>query len=263
MGVSRNDSDETRLRVPQQTLPELCRDISASDFSPQTLCSIEHHQQPTSTPAPFERFPVDIFYEILRWLEPLDLLQCARVSKRCRAVTLSPDAKPYWAAALRNVPGLPERAPDISEPRYAFLVFERFCEVCGAEGQLEVSYSYGCRLCGKCWEARYPHGFQLMVGAFLSIDHAVFELLPIFGVVFDKFDDFEDAWSDIAAKRFISNLRYSKTEFETVAAKYLRLRSDKAALAGFVAERKALVLERYKREFDVLKWKQSSQRSGS
>ncbi len=69
--------------------------------------------------------------KIVSHMEPKDLLQLSRASKELRVLLLSnKNTRHLWVAARNNVvPPLPDCPEDMSEPRYAFLVFERFCEV--------------------------------------------------------------------------------------------------------------------------------------
>jgi hypothetical protein len=66
-------------------------------------------------------------------LQPRDILHLSRVSTDFRALFMSRSAKHIWVAARTNVPGLPDCPEDLSEPRYAHLVFERNpCDVLGS-----------------------------------------------------------------------------------------------------------------------------------
>ncbi|KAK0213187.1 hypothetical protein DFS33DRAFT_1482926 [Desarmillaria ectypa] len=71
--------------------------------------------------------PVDIWFEIFGWLEPIDLLQLARSTKDIRKVLISRSSASGWKAARSNIPGLPEPAPGMSEPAWANLIFTLRC----------------------------------------------------------------------------------------------------------------------------------------
>ena len=63
--------------------------------------------------------------QIGKHLQPLDLLRLIRVSRHFRAIFTSKLSRRIWIAARANVEGLPDCPPDLSEPEYAFLVFDR------------------------------------------------------------------------------------------------------------------------------------------
>lgn len=69
--------------------------------------------------------------QIVRQLEPVDLLQLCRVSKAFRAVLLDKPAHTLWVAARKNVDGapVPDPPPHLSEPKLACLLFESHCLV--------------------------------------------------------------------------------------------------------------------------------------
>ena len=69
-------------------------------------------------------------------MEPLDLLNLARTSKDFRHLLMSKSSAAFWKAARKNVDGLPDCPPFMSEPAYANLLFCAFCHVCGAYSPL-------------------------------------------------------------------------------------------------------------------------------
>jgi hypothetical protein len=69
----------------------------------------------------------------------MDILHLARTSLNIRAILMSRDSAHIWATA-RSVVGMPECPPDLSEPQYASLMFERTCFVsCHAQLLMEFS----------------------------------------------------------------------------------------------------------------------------
>ncbi|KAF9644141.1 hypothetical protein BDM02DRAFT_3103424 [Thelephora ganbajun] len=74
------------------------------------------------------KMPLDVFYEIVSYLHPLDILQLARASLGIRATLMSKNSVRVWITARRMI-GMPECPPDLSEPQYASLVFEHICFV--------------------------------------------------------------------------------------------------------------------------------------
>ena len=83
-----------------------------------------------NSPPPFvlPRSSLDVS-QVIGWLNPLDLLHIARVSKDLRNLLMSKDNNRLWKAARRNVPGLPDCPSVLSEPRYAAYIFDQYCFV--------------------------------------------------------------------------------------------------------------------------------------
>ena len=68
-------------------------------------------------------------FQVLSHLEPMDLLRLALVDKTFQRFLMSKNSAFLWKAARRNVPGLPEILPGMSEPAYAHLMFSPLCQV--------------------------------------------------------------------------------------------------------------------------------------
>ena len=66
--------------------------------------------------------------KIVSILHPLDILHLARTSLNIRVLLMSKTSARVWIAARRML-NMPECPPDLSEPQYASLVFERICFV--------------------------------------------------------------------------------------------------------------------------------------
>ncbi|KAG8772957.1 hypothetical protein FRC12_002815 [Ceratobasidium sp. 428] len=75
--------------------------------------------------------PLDVFTEIASYLYPLDILFLARTTKYFRKLLMHQSAQHIWHAAERNVPGLPEGPPHMSEPAYIAMIFIKGCTYCG------------------------------------------------------------------------------------------------------------------------------------
>ncbi|OSC98615.1 hypothetical protein PYCCODRAFT_1417511 [Trametes coccinea BRFM310] len=115
--------------------------------------------------------PMDVFFEILSKLHPLDLLHVSRVSKQLRAVVLSRKSRFLWSASLTSVDELPPCPEDMSEPAYAALLFTRTCTLCGATNASWVDYAIRLRLCKSCRESHIRTG-----GYILSSERLPYEL---------------------------------------------------------------------------------------
>ncbi|KAJ8092082.1 hypothetical protein PM082_024322 [Marasmius tenuissimus] len=73
--------------------------------------------------------PLEVVLEVFRNLNPLDILRLSRTSKDLRRVLLSSSSRSVWQDALRNA-GCPPIPEDISEPRFAALLFDSICHFC-------------------------------------------------------------------------------------------------------------------------------------
>ena len=71
----------------------------------------------------------DVTIQVFQHLGPYDLLRLARTTRGLRRFLLSPTTAPLWRTSRANVPGLPDCPQDLSEPHYAYLMFELICHV--------------------------------------------------------------------------------------------------------------------------------------
>ncbi|KAI0338129.1 hypothetical protein BDW22DRAFT_813135 [Trametopsis cervina] len=135
-----------------------------------------------SIPAPHQhrRIPhAEIYFVIMAYLHPTDLLRLSRVSKWFRAMLMSRSSKCMWAAARKNVDGLPAPPSVVSEPKYAALVFEQTCFGCGSTHAVRVSFALGIRFCTTCWDTHVVDGLYLQrLYQGLTSEDLVFALLP-------------------------------------------------------------------------------------
>ncbi|KAK0205978.1 hypothetical protein DFS33DRAFT_546965 [Desarmillaria ectypa] len=95
--------------------------------------------------------PLDILLEIFSHLDPHDLLHLCRTSKPLRAILLDRSTLSVWKRARRNLENLPDIIDDLSEPRYASLLFDKHCQLCLASARLSyVQWSARTRCCNDC-----------------------------------------------------------------------------------------------------------------
>lgn len=83
----------------------------------------------TAIPSPQPCYVLLTAFQILRLLEPRDLLNLARTSKPFRELLMSRSSASMWKAARENVEGLPDCPAHLSEPAYANLCFFPYCHV--------------------------------------------------------------------------------------------------------------------------------------
>ncbi|KAH0829105.1 hypothetical protein J3R83DRAFT_2571 [Lanmaoa asiatica] len=74
---------------------------------------------------------LDVLFLIAAYIHPIDLLNLARTCKSLRALLMDKSSVFVWKSARRQVKGLPDCPPDLTEPEYANLVFYARCHGCG------------------------------------------------------------------------------------------------------------------------------------
>ncbi|CAE6419087.1 unnamed protein product, partial [Rhizoctonia solani] len=103
----------------------------------------------------FMNLPVDVFVKIASYFQPQDLLALSRVNSFLRRLLLSRElSEPIWRSARSNIAGLPPCPKEISEPRYAKLLFSKICTSCGARAIHNMDPILLERLCAKCKGAK-------------------------------------------------------------------------------------------------------------
>ncbi|EAU88068.2 hypothetical protein CC1G_10841 [Coprinopsis cinerea okayama7 len=94
--------------------------------------------------------PLDLTYEIMGHLHPLDLLHLARTNKELRRIVMSRSSTSVWMQARSNVDAVPDCPFDMSEPQYASLLFEPYCHYCSASNVQTVIWEARIRCCKRC-----------------------------------------------------------------------------------------------------------------
>ncbi|KAK0486365.1 hypothetical protein IW261DRAFT_1455107 [Armillaria novae-zelandiae] len=93
--------------------------------------------------------PLDILFEIFSKLDPLDLLRLTRTTKDLRALLLQRSSTFVWKRARQNIEGLPPLPEDLSEPKFAHLAFDKYCENC-LRYTPYVQWEPRTKFCRKC-----------------------------------------------------------------------------------------------------------------
>ena len=70
-----------------------------------------------------------VYRKVLYRLRPLDLLRVSRINKAFRDFLMRRSSMHVWMEARKNILGLPEPFPGMSEPAYASLCFDSLCQV--------------------------------------------------------------------------------------------------------------------------------------
>lgn len=100
-------------------------------------------------------------------LRPVDLLNLSRASKGFRALLMNKGSATYWKASRRNIDGLPECPPFLSEPAFADLCFGSHCHGCCKPCARILLWVFLKRYCSNCKNARVVKKRSLPPDAFV------------------------------------------------------------------------------------------------
>ncbi|RDX45734.1 hypothetical protein OH76DRAFT_1357290, partial [Lentinus brumalis] len=93
--------------------------------------------------------------QIASHMHPLDIIQLSLASRSLRTILTLRQSRVTWLRASNAIPELPPCPDDMSEIRYAMLVFGVHCFSCGAKDAFSVDYALRVRYCENCYNARY------------------------------------------------------------------------------------------------------------
>ncbi|KAI0702400.1 hypothetical protein C8T65DRAFT_264045 [Cerioporus squamosus] len=122
--------------------------------------------------------PPEMVVEIASHMHPLDLLNYSRTCQSNRRILLSRGSRTAWNEALAAIPDLPPCPPDMSQPKYAALVFDCHCFACGARDAYSVDYALRVRFCETCYAANVSNGTELFRDVPRDVRDAVLLLVP-------------------------------------------------------------------------------------
>ncbi|KAF7973607.1 hypothetical protein HWV62_14774 [Athelia sp. TMB] len=102
--------------------------------------------------------PLDVLFEILSYLLPLDILHLSRTTKQFRRVLMNKANVFIWKAARENVPDChakyPKSFPDMNEAQMTRLAFDPHCYVCSKPNCRTIDWELRLRICSKCVTTR-------------------------------------------------------------------------------------------------------------
>ncbi|KAG8908275.1 hypothetical protein FRB99_007808 [Tulasnella sp. 403] len=139
------DSTNVKTVVNAPASPPNKRQRKAKIVVPE----VEERGDPNSLHS-FSNVPVEVFSEICQYLALLDIRNLAVTTRRFYQVLMSKDAKRIWQTACQNTPGIPECPPDMTEPQFAYFLYEIDCTKCNNRGT-RIDFFYRTRLCGRCY----------------------------------------------------------------------------------------------------------------
>ncbi|BGP48787.1 hypothetical protein JCM10450v2_004663 [Rhodotorula kratochvilovae] len=97
----------------------------------------------------FSSLPLDVLHQICGQLDPGSLLSIAQSSKAVHKTLYNRASAPVWLAARRAV-GLQDLEEEMDEPKYAWLVQGKACEICGSSARsTETDHYLRIRACSE------------------------------------------------------------------------------------------------------------------
>lgn len=108
-----------------------------------------------SVPATYSPI-LTIIPQIFGYLHPMDVLNLSRTTKPLRSILLGRHAGGVWRSALGSVRALPSCPSDMTEPEYASLAFDDWCQV----SLSSVHSGIGVLLALRCPETPAPSRAQ-------------------------------------------------------------------------------------------------------
>ncbi|KAF8421548.1 hypothetical protein L210DRAFT_3572594 [Boletus edulis BED1] len=114
---------------------------------PQASFKRRRHRKPK--PGAFFELNLDVLFLIAEYLHPKDLLSLSRTCQSLRELLMDESSTLVWKTARRQVDGLPDCPPDLTEQEYADLVFDARCHMCGRRVRTVLWY-IRCRYCADC-----------------------------------------------------------------------------------------------------------------
>ncbi|RPD57601.1 hypothetical protein L226DRAFT_610638 [Lentinus tigrinus ALCF2SS1-7] len=188
--------------------------------------------------------PLDVLIEIFGFLHPRDLLNLARTTREFRDFLMSRDAISFWKASRKQVEGLPDPPPGVSEPAYANFLFFNYCHGCLKTGShVMIYWKFLARYCKACKTDCLVSNTYKATGAIMSEFRA---LVPsersILNAVTLKDGRHYYLW-------------YQKAEVDQLAEQYnALLKSEPDKRRAFVLERIASVEQRHKMAAALDEW---------
>ncbi|KAH9922967.1 uncharacterized protein B0H18DRAFT_498915 [Fomitopsis serialis] len=126
----------------------------------------------------FPTLPLDIIFEILSLLTPLELANLAQTNQAFHATITSPQASKIWKIARKAVWNVPDCPPKVSESAWARLIYGGAkCQVCGTPNVHKIDFAIMRRACVKCKKKKFVYaGF--FAKRYPDFDVGILELLP-------------------------------------------------------------------------------------
>ncbi|KIP06012.1 hypothetical protein PHLGIDRAFT_36159 [Phlebiopsis gigantea 11061_1 CR5-6] len=100
--------------------------------------------------ANFLSMPLDVVYEVLLCLDPMDLLNLARTSKDFRRLLMSQNSAHVWKTVIQDADDIPDCPADLSPPSFVHLLYQSICHNCGRGPCEKIYWECRARYCNRC-----------------------------------------------------------------------------------------------------------------
>ncbi|KZT21853.1 hypothetical protein NEOLEDRAFT_723192 [Neolentinus lepideus HHB14362 ss-1] len=94
------------------------------------LCRAERKIKRTNGPSLFVNLPNELYVEIFKWLEPIEVLSISKVSRQFKRM-ISDDPANVILRTVRDAWGAPRAPVEMSERCWINILFGRKCQICG------------------------------------------------------------------------------------------------------------------------------------
>ncbi|KAF8901923.1 hypothetical protein CPB84DRAFT_912076 [Gymnopilus junonius] len=123
------------------------------------------------------KMPLDVLFEIFSHLDPRDVINLTRTNRLFRDALLSPNATTVWKV-VRAQYNAPDPLGNISEARWAELLFGRACQGCGTQRFPDTDFLIRRRYCKACKKKSVAIESKIRQFFEVPIDKTVLDLIP-------------------------------------------------------------------------------------
>ncbi|KAF9267023.1 hypothetical protein L218DRAFT_895177 [Marasmius fiardii PR-910] len=220
---------------------------------------------PDSKQLGFLELPIDVFFEIAKNLNPVDLLNLSRTNKALRNNLMNRMVShSLWRESFENCADLPPLPRGMTEPAYANLLFSTKCHLCSAA---VLSVFWGCRLrcCHKCMGEAFIDKEILLVDeqfSTLASNPTLLDMIPqrIPGVYLrSAVENFTVELNQVVGKQDFEGWCKSKREDHTAAVEHAKecqewAKSQRVKRKAEISAIRTRRLERAKEKLSELGW---------
>ncbi|KAL5525190.1 hypothetical protein ACEPAF_9059 [Sanghuangporus sanghuang] len=183
--------------------------------------------------------PLDVIHEIATYLMPLDLLYLSRSNRSLYNVLMSKSSRPTWIAC-QNAIQMPPCPPNLNEPQYASLHFEKTCQACGHRRVESVMDTLFVRLCKWCIKWNIRSGKEMVriyFGPELTGLNVLYSLLP--------FREMSVTDTPRIIDRGKTQRLFLEVDFVRVVSAYLKLEPNPKECISFLEKQRRIMYNQH------------------
>ncbi|KZT21854.1 hypothetical protein NEOLEDRAFT_1181384 [Neolentinus lepideus HHB14362 ss-1] len=153
----------------------------------------------TKGPSLFVNLPNELYVEIFKWLDPIEVLSIAKVSRQFKRM-ISDDSAKVILRSVRDAWGAPKPPDGMPERYWINVLFGRKCQTCGQsarECSPITSAALGHRICVPCRSENVTR-----VDDGVPVEQVSMKVGPEFDMMslvfwgnWTMYDDFSESWS--------------------------------------------------------------------